>query len=96
MIDQKKAAIEAQAREVVQNLLPYLAPLIPPVHVSEQPWQRPGWCDSRGRCWGFNANEQAWRLRPAEWFTGSAERLVWRWHLPAGAIAVPPEHEATD
>jgi hypothetical protein len=96
MIDHKKVAAEATAKGVVRSLLPYLAPLIPPVHVSEQPQHRPGWCDSKGRCWGFNANEQAWRLRPAEWFTSGADRLVWRWLLPAGAIAVPPEQEATD
>lgn len=22
-----------------------------PVPVSEKPWERPGWCDKRGRCW---------------------------------------------
>ena len=25
-----------------------------PVPVGERPWERPGWCDAKGRCWWFN------------------------------------------
>lgn len=64
---------------------------LPPIPASERPWERPGWCDSEGRCWGFNATERGWRLRPAAWFQSGADRIVWRWLLPASTIPVPAE-----
>lgn len=85
---------EAIAEHLIDH--PVVGPLlrveaIPPVRASERPWERPGWCDSEGRCWGFNATERAWRLRPAVWYQSEAERMAFRWLLPASAIPVPAE-----
>lgn len=33
-----------------------------PVPVSEKPWERPGWCDERGRCWAWSPARKCWHL----------------------------------
>lgn len=86
---------EAIAEHLIDH--PVVGPLlrveaISPVPVAGRPWERPGWCDSEGRCWGFNAYEKRWVLKKAAWLGRStAIKWGWRWLLPASAIPVPAE-----
>lgn len=35
---------------------------VEPVPVSEKPWECPGWCDKRGRCWAWSFDLKHWQL----------------------------------
>ena len=57
-----------------------------PVAVSERPWERDGWCDAEGRCYGWDGDY--W------WMVGNprASEIMTHW-LPANALPTP---EATN
>ena len=61
---------------------------IVPVPVSEQPWDREGWCDEQGRCWFFDPCDHGWWwLRSALFIDGDPAPLT---HcLPAHALPLP-------
>ena len=62
---------------------------IKPVPVSERPWEREGWCDNNGWCWGFDADDTDpfWSFdRPDAW-------VCWTHVLPHYALPIPPSTE---
>lgn len=85
------------SREALAEQFPALQPApqqstAEPTPASERPWERPGWCDSEGRCWGFNVNERSWSLKKATWLRKAhVIKWGWRWLLPANAIQIPFE-----
>lgn len=60
-------------------------PAIKPVPVAERPWEREGWCDAEGRCYGWDG---------AYWWMignpGSANETITHW-LPHYALPVPQQ-----
>ena len=62
-------------------------PAIEPVPVSERPWDRNGWCDENGWCWGFDANDS-----DTYWvFDDPASCPCWTHLLPHHALPVPQQ-----
>lgn len=67
LIDQIALAWEPEARLLGNMTAGQLAraaallrqPAPAPVPVAERPWERPGWCDTEGRCWWLVPN-QSW------------------------------------
>jgi len=62
---------------------------IKPVPVSERPWEREGWCDNNGWCWGFDADDTDpfWSFdKPEAW-------VCWTHVLPHYALPIPPATE---
>ena len=60
-------------------------PAVKPVPVSERPWEREGWCDNNGWCWGFDADgtDECWSFdRPEAW-------VCWTHVLPHYALPIP-------
>jgi len=60
-------------------------PAIEPVPVSERPWERNGWCDENGWCWGFDADDSD----PYWIFDDPASCPCWTHLLPHYALPVP-------
>jgi len=63
------------------------APVVVPVAVAERPWEREGWCDVEGRCWGWDGNDwiPTYPLRlPVEIYA-----RIYSLSLPAHAIPLP-------
>jgi len=63
----------------------YARPVIEPVPVAERPWEREGWCDEAGWCWGFDADDTdpCWVFdRPEAW-------SCWTHSLPHNALPLP-------
>jgi hypothetical protein len=58
-------------------------PAIQPVPVSERPWEREGWCDAEGRCYGWDG-DYWWMVGNP----GSANETITHW-LPHWALPVP-------
>ena len=58
-----------------------------PVAVSERPWERDGWCDAEGRCYGWDGDYWWMVSNP-----GAADETITHW-LPANALPTP---EATN
>jgi hypothetical protein len=48
--------LELEIRKARAVLARYARPTIQPVPVSERPWEREGWCDAEGRCYGWDGN----------------------------------------
>lgn len=65
------------------------APAVVPVAVSEQPWERPGWCDEQGRCWLQGKVEGDWRLLDPINSGVPQLRYCFSHSLPAHAIPLP-------
>ncbi len=60
-------------------------PAIKPVPVAERPWEREGWCDDNGWCWGFDADDTdpCWVFdKPESW-------SCWTHSLPHNALPLP-------
>jgi len=64
-------------------------PTIKPVPVSERPWEREGWCDENGWCWGFDADDSdpCWIFDKPESFS------CWTHYLPHHALPLPTSQE---
>ena len=58
-------------------------PAIEPVPVSERPWEREGWCDAEGRCYGWDG-DYWWMVGNPGW----ANETITHW-LPHWALPVP-------
>ena len=58
-----------------------------PVAVSERPWERDGWCDAEGRCYGWDGDYWWMVSNP-----GAVRETITHW-LPANALPTP---EAND
>lgn len=58
-------------------------PAIQPIPVSERPWEREGWCDSDGCCWGFDAD--SWSFEHRCWGRAGS----WTHALPHYALPIP-------
>ena len=54
-----------------------------PVAVSERPWERDGWCDAEGRCYGWDG-DYWWMVGNP----GAANETITHW-LPANALPTP-------
>ena len=63
-------------------------PAIEPVPVSERPWERKGWCDAEGRCYGWDG-DYWWMVGNP----GSANETITHW-LPHWALPVPEMEDA--
>jgi hypothetical protein len=58
-------------------------PAIEPVPTSERPWEREGWCDAEGRCYGWDG-DYWWMVGNPGW----ANETITHW-LPHWALPVP-------
>jgi hypothetical protein len=58
-------------------------PTLQPVAVSERPWERDGWCDAEGRCYGWDGDYWWMVSNP-----GAADETITHW-LPANALPTP-------
>jgi len=58
---------------------------IKPVPVSERPWEREGWCDNNGWCWGFDADD----TDPFWVFDHPEACGCWTHVLPHYALPIP-------
>ena len=65
----------------------YGRPAAAPVPTSERPWERDGWCDAEGRCYGWDGDYWWMVSNP-----GAARETITHW-LPANALPTP---EATN
>ena len=78
---------------VVDNARAILArwgrPANEPVPVAEQPWEREGWCDEDGWCWGFDADD----TDPCWIFDKPETCICWTHCLPAHALPIPTSQE---
>ena len=54
-----------------------------PVAVSERPWERDGWCDAEGRCYGWDG-DYWWMVKNP----GAVRETITHW-LPANALPIP-------
>ena len=79
-IDRAIAPIQQQATELA-------ALRSVPTTVEQQPWKKPGWCDSEGRCWWFN-DESCAGVRV---FANKGEYPVHSRMLPHNAISLPEQ-----
>jgi hypothetical protein len=68
-----------------------------PVPVAERPWERPGWCDAKGRCWWFAPTEAIpGGFRCAGWSLYAGDPADEDTHcLPHWAIPQPPQANTT-
>ena len=59
-------------------------PAAAPVPVSEQPWQRDGWCDQAGKCWFHSEGREFgdWYLLPAASMTNAETHCLPWWAIP--------------
>ena len=57
---------------------------IAPVPVSEEPWQRDGWCDQAGKCWFHSEGREFgdWYLLPAASMTNAETHCLPWWAIP--------------
>ena len=64
---------------------------IAPVPVSEQPWQRDGWCDPAGRCWFHSAGREFgdWYLLPVASITSVETHCLPHWSIPLPQSTAP-------
>ena len=60
-------------------------PAVKPVPVSERPWEREGWCDNNGWCWGFDADD----TDPFWSFDRPETCACWTHLLPHYALPIP-------
>jgi hypothetical protein len=60
-------------------------PAIEPVPVAERPWEREGWCDDSGWCWGFDADD----TDPYWSFDKPEQCPTWTHLLPHHALPLP-------
>ena len=60
-------------------------PAIEPVPVAERPWEREGWCDAEGRCYGWDG-DYWWMVGNPGW----ANETITHW-LPHWALPVPQQ-----
>jgi hypothetical protein len=74
-------AIERAATLIESNALR----LIAPTPVSERPWERDGWCDNNGWCWGFDADD----TDPCWSFDKPEGCPTWTHLLPHNALPIP-------
>jgi hypothetical protein len=58
-------------------------PAIQSVPVSERPWEREGWCDAEGRCYGWDG-DYWWMVGNPGW----ANETITHW-LPHWALRMP-------
>jgi hypothetical protein len=42
--------------DTIRKALEQARPTIHPVPVAERPWEREGWCDAEGRCYGWDGD----------------------------------------
>ena len=84
-----ECAVEAYGSELIAFARAVFArwgrPAIEPVPVSERPWERKGWCDEDGWCWGFDADDSdpCWIFdKPETW-------VCWTHCLPHHALPLP-------
>ena len=79
------------AKEFSETIRAVLArwghPTPQPVPTSERPWERDGWCDAEGRCYGWDGDYWWMVSNP-----GAADETITHW-LPANALPIP---EATN
>jgi hypothetical protein len=40
--------------DTIRKALEQARPTVEPVPVAERPWEREGWCDAEGRCYGWD------------------------------------------
>jgi hypothetical protein len=80
-LDGDRASVRDFARAVLTR---WGRPAIEPVPVAERPWEREGWCDDSGWCWGFDADDTdpCWMFDKPEWST-------WTHRCPHWALPVP-------
>ena len=53
-VEQMIAYLDGESKRRASELWDEVVRVKVPVPVSEKPWERPGWCDKRGRCWWSN------------------------------------------
>jgi hypothetical protein len=81
-----RVALNTAALEYAQAVLQrYGRPAIEPVPTSERPWEREGWCDEKGMCYGWDG-DYWWMLGSPR----SANELITHW-LPCWALPVPQQ-----
>jgi hypothetical protein len=68
---------------VAEALARYGRPAIEPMPTSERPWEREGWCDADGRCYGWDG-DYWWMVGNPGW----ANETITHW-LPHWALPVP-------
>lgn len=54
--EQMIAYLDGESKRRASELWDEVVRIKVPVPVSEKPWERPGWCDKRGRCWWSAGN----------------------------------------
>jgi hypothetical protein len=64
-------------------------PAIQPVPVTERPWEREGWCNEAGWCWGFDADD----TDPCWIFDKPETCICWTHCLPAHALPILTSQE---
>jgi len=84
-----QAEADILTRKHVSNYRAVLArwgrPAIQPIPVSERPWEREGWCDNNGWCWGFDADDT-----DPFWESDHPEACgCWTHVLPHYALPIP-------
>ena len=65
-----------------------------PVPVADRPWERPGWCDTEGRCWWGRCADEVfnpeWALAPHADIKEFCSDAMPQHCLPHWAIPQPP------
>lgn len=90
IIERLRAESENRASDLWNSLIRAKVP----VPVSEKPWERPGWCDKRGRCWWSAGNVvtalkidfEAQLLPMSWWLVSDPESCITGKMLPFDAI----------
>jgi len=79
-----------RGREILkQHLARYARPAIEPVPVAERPWEREGWCDDNGWCWGFDTDDTDPCWVAVLYRPGGRSWSRWTHLLPHNALPLP-------
>jgi hypothetical protein len=80
-IDQPEGGL-AYARAVLAR---WGRPAIEPVPTSERPWERDGWCDAEGRCYGWDG-DYWWMVGNPGWANVTITHWLPYWVLPVPGV----------
>jgi hypothetical protein len=78
--------LELEIRKARAILTRYARPAIEPVPVSERPWEREGWCDAEGRCYGWDG-DYWWMVGNPGAANETITHCLPHWALPVPAPA---------
>jgi hypothetical protein len=80
-----------KSAQLIKRLSENSASNIHPVHVNENPWKRPGWCDNDGKCWLITSSRNAtdYSLIYSNYERVEKYPDIYKYMLPHYAINLP-------